>query len=289
MKCMKKQTGWKWSWPSAKRSWDVREVGGQADEEVNLISCLVARVDLASLPEDPHASVPIYVTLVRFSPFHHLKGLLYWRYQLPSHHELSFLVVNCCHCQSLFSGAFIIPFLVMLLVVGMPLLLLELALGQKLRVGAARAWYKVTNPTFHLFGETLSLIQVHPALGGIGYGSTVVAGLVGCYYNVIIAWCIFYLWSSMNVSGKFLSLVWVGTLETKQPRTVRWMTFIHSSAPIPSDVFLWKDQQMISYGSLRVLLVKHAIHCPVGSKSLSWLRDVGCWCWQTCALESVLK
>ena len=31
----------------------------------------------------------------------------------------------------------------MLIVVGMPLLLLELALGQKLRVGAARAWYKV--------------------------------------------------------------------------------------------------------------------------------------------------
>ena len=51
--------------------------------------------------------------------------------------------------------------------------------------------------------ETLSLnqsVQVHPALGGIGYGSTVVAGLVGCYYNVIIAWCIFYLWSSMSVS-----------------------------------------------------------------------------------------
>ena len=48
------------------------------------------------------------------------------------------------------SGAFIIPFLVMLLVVGMPLLLLELALGQKLRVGAARAWYKVRNPNFPL-------------------------------------------------------------------------------------------------------------------------------------------
>jgi len=86
-------------------------------------------------------------------------------------------------CQKNGGGAFIIPFLVMLLVVGMPLLLLELALGQKLRVGAARAWYKV-----------------HPALGGIGYGSTVVAGLVGCYYNVIIAWCIFYLWSSMNIT-----------------------------------------------------------------------------------------
>ena len=31
----------------------------------------------------------------------------------------------------------------MLIVVGMPLLLLELALGQKLRLGAAQAWYKV--------------------------------------------------------------------------------------------------------------------------------------------------
>ena len=37
-----------------------------------------------------------------------------------------------------------IPFLIMLVVVGgMPLLLLELALGQKLRVGAAGAWKKV--------------------------------------------------------------------------------------------------------------------------------------------------
>ena len=36
-----------------------------------------------------------------------------------------------------------IPFLVMLVVVGMPLLLLELGLGQKLRVGAAGAWQKV--------------------------------------------------------------------------------------------------------------------------------------------------
>merc|ERR1719420_2262938 len=43
-------------------------------------------------------------------------------------------------CQQNGGGAFVIPFLVMLVVVGMPLLLLELGLGQKLRVGAARAW-----------------------------------------------------------------------------------------------------------------------------------------------------
>ena len=46
----------------------------------------------------------------------------------------------------LLAGAFIIPFVVMLIVVGMPLLLLELGLGQKLRVGAAGAWKLVRAP-----------------------------------------------------------------------------------------------------------------------------------------------
>ena len=41
------------------------------------------------------------------------------------------------------SGAFVLPFLVMLVLVGMPLMLLELGLGQKLMVGAAGAWKKV--------------------------------------------------------------------------------------------------------------------------------------------------
>jgi len=86
-------------------------------------------------------------------------------------------------CQQNGGGAFIIPFFIMLIVVGMPLLLLELGLGQKLRVGAAGAWKKV-----------------HPSLKGVGYGSTIVAGLVGCYYNVIIAWCLFYLGSSIQFS-----------------------------------------------------------------------------------------
>jgi len=84
-------------------------------------------------------------------------------------------------CQKNGGGAFIIPFMVMLFLVGTPLLLLELALGQRFRVGAAAAWPKI-----------------HPALSGIGYGSSVVATLVGCYYNAIIAWCLFYLWSSFT-------------------------------------------------------------------------------------------
>ena len=34
----------------------------------------------------------------------------------------------------------------------------------------------------------------------MGYGSSVVAAIVGSYYNVIIAWCLFYLISSMQTS-----------------------------------------------------------------------------------------
>ena len=81
-----------------------------------------------------------------------------------------------------FSGAFIIPFLVMMVLEGMPLLLLELGIGQKMRTGSFGVWNRV-----------------HPLLGGIGLGSTVVAMIVGCYYNVIIAWCLFYLYNSLSV------------------------------------------------------------------------------------------
>ena len=44
------------------------------------------------------------------------------------------------------------------------------------------------------------LAQVHPSLAGVGYGSSVVAAIVGSYYNVIIAWCLFYLISSLQTS-----------------------------------------------------------------------------------------
>ena len=68
---------------------------------------------------------------------------------------------------------------------GMPLLLLELGIGQKLRKGSFIVWN-----------------IINPKLGGIGLGSTVIAIIVGCYYNVIIAWCLYYLFSSFTVRLK---------------------------------------------------------------------------------------
>ena len=53
------------------------------------------------------------------------------------------MIINYKITINIITGAFIIPFMVMLFLVGTPLLLLELALGQRFRVGAAAAWPKV--------------------------------------------------------------------------------------------------------------------------------------------------
>lgn len=75
-----------------------------------------------------------------------------------------------------FPGAFLIPYLIMLFVEGMPLLYLEFAAGQHFRKGSMGTWN-----------------LVHPLLGGVGIASAVTSFIVGVYYNAIIMWCLFYL------------------------------------------------------------------------------------------------
>uniref|UniRef100_H2YE65 Transporter n=1 Tax=Ciona savignyi TaxID=51511 RepID=H2YE65_CIOSA len=84
--------------------------------------------------------------------------------------------------QTYGGGAFLIPYILMLVFEGVPLFLLELAVGQRLRQGSIGAWTKF-----------------HPYLGGIGIGSMVVSFMVGLYYNTIIAWCFWYICNSFTV------------------------------------------------------------------------------------------
>lgn len=79
------------------------------------------------------------------------------------------------HLRLLISGAFLIPYFIMLAIEGIPIFYLELAIGQRLRKGAIGAWNEVS-----------------PYLGGIGISSAVVSFNVALYYNTIIAWCLFY-------------------------------------------------------------------------------------------------
>ena len=85
--------------------------------------------------------------------------------------------------EFLLSGAFLIPYVIMLAIEGIPIFYLELALGQRLRKGAIGAWNEVS-----------------PYLGGIGIASAMVSFWVSLYYNTIIAWCLYYLVRSFSTS-----------------------------------------------------------------------------------------
>ncbi|XP_018325173.1 sodium- and chloride-dependent transporter XTRP3 [Agrilus planipennis] len=84
-------------------------------------------------------------------------------------------------CQQNGGGAFLIPFVIMLVLEGIPLFLIELGIGQKMRLGSLGVWN-----------------TIHPWLGGIGISSCVVTFFVALYYNVIITWCFYYLFNSFQ-------------------------------------------------------------------------------------------
>ncbi|KAM8840980.1 sodium-dependent neutral amino acid transporter B(0)AT1-like isoform 2-T2 [Spinachia spinachia] len=84
-------------------------------------------------------------------------------------------------CQTHGGGAFMIPYLILLVLEGMPLLLLEFAIGQRLRKGSVGVWR-----------------AINPYLTGIGVASMLVSLLVGLYYNTLIAWILWYLFNSFQ-------------------------------------------------------------------------------------------
>ncbi|XP_074872499.1 orphan sodium- and chloride-dependent neurotransmitter transporter NTT5 [Carettochelys insculpta] len=84
-----------------------------------------------------------------------------------------------CHQNG--GGAFLLLYFLLLLVMGIPLFFLELAAGQSVRQGSIGVWQHLS-----------------PRLVGIGFASCVVCGFVSLYYNVIIAWSLFYLGNSFR-------------------------------------------------------------------------------------------
>ena len=79
-------------------------------------------------------------------------------------------------------GAFLVPYLLAFVILGVPLLMLELAIGQKMQRGPIQ-----------------SLQKLHPAFGGLGFMALASAFMVVSYYAVIMAWCLLYLVQSFGV------------------------------------------------------------------------------------------
>ncbi|XP_036359791.1 sodium-dependent serotonin transporter-like isoform X2 [Octopus sinensis] len=85
-------------------------------------------------------------------------------------------------------GAFLIPYIIMLVFGGLPLFYMELALGQYQRCGCFTVWNRIC-----------------PMFKGIGLSIFVISTYVAFYYNTIIAWSVYYLFSSFNYEVPWLS------------------------------------------------------------------------------------
>ncbi|XP_067683688.1 sodium-dependent proline transporter-like [Haliotis asinina] len=79
-------------------------------------------------------------------------------------------------------GAFLIPFILMLAIVGMPLFFMEVCLGQFTSCGPTTCW------------------NFAPLFKGVGFGMLICSGLVSIYYNVILTYSFFYLFASFTSS-----------------------------------------------------------------------------------------
>ncbi|XP_067006228.2 sodium-dependent nutrient amino acid transporter 1 [Anabrus simplex] len=77
-------------------------------------------------------------------------------------------------------GAFVIPYIIVLLVIGKPLYYLEMVLGQFTGYGCVKAWNMI------------------PALKGMGFGQVFATAMVLTYYCALMALTVFYFFASFT-------------------------------------------------------------------------------------------
>uniref|UniRef100_A0A0B7AU17 Transporter n=1 Tax=Arion vulgaris TaxID=1028688 RepID=A0A0B7AU17_9EUPU len=77
-------------------------------------------------------------------------------------------------------GAFLIPYFVSLIFMGIPLFCLELLFGQFASMGPIAIW------------------EINPLFKGLGYTMVMLAAIISIYYNIIVAIAIFYFFASMQ-------------------------------------------------------------------------------------------
>ncbi|MBK4732532.1 sodium-dependent transporter [Oxynema sp. CENA135] len=79
-------------------------------------------------------------------------------------------------------GAFLVPYLIALVLVGIPLLIVEFAIGQKMQQGAIGTY-----------------TRLHPRFSGLGILALISAFIITSYYAVVMAWSLLYLFASVRV------------------------------------------------------------------------------------------
>ncbi|XP_028269350.1 sodium- and chloride-dependent GABA transporter ine isoform X2 [Parambassis ranga] len=91
-------------------------------------------------------------------------------------------------CYSSGGGAFMIPYVTMVLLCGVPLLFMEFTIGQYTRLGPVHAFAKIC-----------------PLFKGVGLATVVISSVYSTYYNVLMSWVFFYLINSFRAAPPWKS------------------------------------------------------------------------------------
>lgn len=83
-------------------------------------------------------------------------------------------------CYKSGGGAFLIPYVIFLVLCGMPLFFMEVSYGQFASLSPITVW------------------RMSPLFKGVGYGMVIISGIVCVYYNIIITWTLYFLYMSFR-------------------------------------------------------------------------------------------
>ncbi|KAI4820976.1 hypothetical protein KUCAC02_028930 [Chaenocephalus aceratus] len=86
-------------------------------------------------------------------------------------------------CYRSGGGAFLFPYLTMVLLCGLPLLFMEFSIGQYTRLGPVHA-----------------LARICPLLKGVGLATVVISFVFCTYHNVLMSWALFYFFNSFEAT-----------------------------------------------------------------------------------------
>lgn len=87
-----------------------------------------------------------------------LSFAIHFKHRAKKLRQIQIWIILCCPVPFSFSGAYLVPYFILLLLIGIPLFFLELAVGQRIRRGSIGVWN-----------------YVYPQLGGIGVSSLMVS------------------------------------------------------------------------------------------------------------------
>ncbi|KAI3379371.1 hypothetical protein SNEBB_005464 [Seison nebaliae] len=135
-------------------------------------------------------------------------------------------------CFTYGGGAFLLIFLLLMIIVGIPINFLELALGQFSSQGPVNVW------------------KLAPLFRGLGIAALICNGIIGLYYNVIICYSIFYMIASMRSIPPWIGCdhIWASKNCVDTSNLTNIKPNITASMKYPTDDYFTRNVLNISSG-----------------------------------------